>query len=127
MRILLVDDHVLMRCSLAHLLRLEADLQVVGEAGDGQQAIELTRELMPDVVLMDISMPGMNGIDATRTIHAEAPGVTVIGLSMYEPREQAQPMLDAGAAGYVSKTDAPEVLLAAIRACQRSLPPPGTA
>jgi DNA-binding NarL/FixJ family response regulator len=123
-RVLLVDDHVLLRRSLALLLSLEPDLQVVGEAGDGHRAIELTRALMPDVVLMDISMPGMNGIEATRVIRAEAPGVTVIGLSMYERSEQAKPMLDAGAAAYVSKTDPPEALLAVIRTYQRPSPPP---
>ena len=90
-------------------------MAVVGEAADGKQAIDLISEVMPDVVLMDVSMPVMNGIDATRAISAECPNVRVIGLSMYEHAEQAKPMLDAGAVGYVSKTETPDVLLATIR------------
>ena len=115
MRILLADDHSLVRQSLAHVLSREPDLEIVGEAWDGKLAVEVARELRPDVVLMDISMPVMDGIEATRRICAECPAVRVIGLSMFTHAEQARPMLDAGAAGYVCKTDAPDVLLKAIR------------
>ena len=116
MRVVIVDDHTVVRKSLGLLLEQEPDIHVVGEAADGKRAIDLVREVMPDVVLMDINMPVMNGIEATRAICAQCPGVRVIGLSMYEHAEQAKPMLDAGAASYVSKTDAPDVLLAALRA-----------
>ena len=94
----------------------------MGEASNGKAALELARSLEPDVVLMDVNMPIMNGIEATRAIHGEFPGISVIGLSMYEKNEQATPMLDAGAVGYVSKSDAPDILLAAIRACYRTPP-----
>ena len=88
---------------------------MVGEADDGQRAIELTRQLTPDVVLMDVSMPVMNGIDATRAIHAEFPMVRVIGVSMLEDPEQSEAMRQAGAVGYLSKNDSAEALLAIIR------------
>jgi DNA-binding NarL/FixJ family response regulator len=120
MRILVVDDHTLVRESLVRMLSLESDLEIVGEAWDGKRAVEMTREVLPDFVLMDISMPVMDGIEATRRICAECPAVRVIGLSMFTNGEQARPMLEAGARTYVSKSDAAEVLLAAIRACATS-------
>ncbi len=121
-RVLVVDDHEIVRRTVAFLLREEADIEVVGEAGDGKLAVQMARSVNPDVVLMDINMPVMNGIDATRAIRAACPGVSVIGLSMYNKNEQATPMLEAGAAAYVSKTEAPEVLLAVIRACPPARP-----
>ena len=120
MRVLVVDDHTVVRQALALMLSQESDIEVVGEASNGKTALELARSLKPDVVLMDVNMPVMNGIEATRAIHGEIPGISVIGLSMYEKNEQAIPMLDAGAVGYVSKSDAPDILLAAIRACYRN-------
>ena len=117
MRVVIVDDHTVVRKSLALLLAQEPDMDIVGEAANGKHAIDLVRAVTPDIVLMDINMPVMNGLEATRAICTDCPGVRVIGLSMYEHAEQAQPMLDAGAVGYVSKTDAPEVLLATIRRC----------
>ena len=115
MRILLVDDHTLVRQTLARVLSGEADIEVVGEAATGEQAIALTRQLLPDVVLLDVSMPGIGGTEATRRIHAECPGVRVIGLSMYDEAEQAQAMREAGAMGYLDKTCSADILLAAIR------------
>jgi len=120
MRVLVVDDHTVVRQALALMLSQESDIEVVGEASNGKTALELARSLKPDVVLMDVNMPVMNGIEATRAIHGEIPGISVIGLSMYEKNEQATPMFDAGAVGYVSKSDAPDILLAAIRACYRN-------
>jgi PAS domain S-box-containing protein len=114
-RVLVADDHALVRRGLATLLAKEPDLTVVGEAADGQIAIELTRQLAPDVILMDVGMPVMNGIDATRLIHAEFPSLRVIGLSMFEDPEQPDAMRQAGAVGYLSKSDSAEALLAAIR------------
>ena len=117
MRILVVDDHTLVRESLARMLRSEPDFEVVGEAWDGKLAVELARELRPDLVMMDISMPVMDGIEATRRICAECPAVRVISLSMFTNGEQAQPMVEAGAVAYVSKTDSADVLLQTIRSC----------
>lgn len=119
-RVLLVDDHRAVRQALAFSLKNELDIEVVGEAGDGLAAIEQIRQLPPDVVLMDINMPGMNGIEATRRIRAEFPHVQVIGLSMYESQEAGAAMRDAGARGYVSKSESYDSLLAAIRACRES-------
>ncbi len=119
MRVLVVDDHAIVRQSLARLLGWEADIEVVGEAADGKLAVEMTRALRPDIVLMDIHMPVMNGIEATRRIRAERPQALVIGLSMYEANEQAKPMLEAGAVAYVSKSESAEGLLAKVRSCYR--------
>ncbi|MCE5325970.1 MAG: transporter substrate-binding domain-containing protein [Planctomycetaceae bacterium] len=114
-RIVLVDDHIVMRQGIASLLRDEKDVVIVGEASDGESAVNLVRELHPDVVLMDISMPGMNGIEATRILHAELPNLPIIGLSMFEQEEQAKAMIDAGAAEYLTKSGPSDALVAAIR------------
>ncbi len=115
-RILLVDDHAIVRQGLAAILDEEHDMAVVGEAADGESAMALVRQLRPEVVLMDMSMPGMSGIETTRAIHAEFPEVQTIGLSMLDEAEQAEAMRQAGAAGYLSKAGPAEALLAAIRA-----------
>ena len=117
--VILVDDHMVMRQGLAGLLRAEPDIEIIGEASDGQSAIDLTRELRPDVVLMDISMPGMDGIQATRSIHKELPEIRIIGLSMLQEGEQQAAMLEAGAVNYLTKTGPSEALIDAIRACVR--------
>ncbi len=115
-RVLLADDHRMVREALAALLGREAtDVEVVGQAGDGQEAVELTRRLKPDVVMMDISMPGMNGIDATRRIKSELPGVRVIGLSMHGGNQHETAMRRAGADAYLNKGGTGEELLRAIR------------
>ncbi len=119
LRLLLVDDHAVMREALARAFREEADLEVVGEAADGRQAVELTRRLQPDVVLMDLYMPGLNGVEATRQIHAEDPTVRVIALSMYAEDEQAATAREAGAVAYLSKSSSIEAVVAAIRASMR--------
>ncbi len=116
-RVLLADDHAIMRQGLLGILREEADIDVVGEASNGQISVEMARSLLPDVVIMDMSMPVMNGLEATRIIKTELPGVCVIGLSMYEESEGANAMILAGACAYLSKTRASEELVAAIRAC----------
>ncbi|MEJ2718968.1 MAG: response regulator, partial [Deltaproteobacteria bacterium] len=126
-RVLLVDDHVVVRQGLSHLLSEEPDIEVVGEASDGQTSLEMVRQLHPDVVTMDVSMPGMDGIEATKRIHAEFPDVKVIGLSMFEEPQRGQAMLAAGAVKYLSKSGPSEALVAAIRACAGPHPPgPGT-
>jgi CheY-like chemotaxis protein len=114
LRVLVVEDSALVRRGIATLLQGESDLEVVGEADNGQRAIELTRQLTPDVILMDVSMPVMNGVDATRAIHEEFPSVRVIGLSMLE-EAQSEAMLQAGAVGYLRTSDSAEALLAVIR------------
>jgi len=115
MRLLVVDDHAVVRQSLVRVLGEEPDIEVVGEASNGQMAIELTRQLMPDVILMDVSMPVMSGIEATRVIHAENPEVKVIGLSMFEASEQADIMRQAGAVNYLCKRGPLDIMLKAIR------------
>ena len=116
-RVVLVDDHIIVRQRLAGLLRREEDLELVGEASDGAAALNLARELQPDIVLMDISMPGMSGIEATQALHLEFPDIRVIGLSMFREGEQEAAMLAAGAVGYVSKSGSSEAIITAIRSC----------
>lgn len=116
-RTLLADDHIVMRQGLSRLLRTEPDIEVVGEASDGESALSLVRELMPDVVLMDINMPGMGGIEAARTIHEEYPDIRILGLSMFQESERAEAMRKAGAVGYIVKSGPSEAVIAAIRAC----------
>jgi DNA-binding NarL/FixJ family response regulator len=114
-RILLAEDHRIMREGLAALLEKEPGLQVVGEAEDGRAAVRLAQELQPDVVVMDVSMSGLNGIDATRQIVAELPGVKVIALSVHADRRFIKGMLQAGASGYLLKYSASQELINAIR------------
>jgi DNA-binding NarL/FixJ family response regulator len=115
----LVDDHIVVRQGLAGLLRVEPDIEIIGEASDGHSAIDLIRDLRPDVVLMDINMPGMDGIQATRIIHKELPEVRVIGLSMFQEGEQQAAMHEAGAVNYLAKSGPSEALIEAIRASVR--------
>ena len=113
--ILLVDDHILFRKGLRLLIDEEPDMSAVGEAGDGKEALEKVRELAPAVVIMDISMPDFNGIDATRQIVSEVPSVKVVALSMHAGKRYVEDMLQAGAAGYILKKSAPEDLVNGIR------------
>jgi DNA-binding NarL/FixJ family response regulator len=115
MTILLVDDHKMMRDGLRALLEKE-DLEVVGEAASGREALAAARRLRPQVVVMDISMPDLNGIDATGKLLAEMPGLKVIALSMNSDRRYVLAMFKAGAVGYLLKNAASEELIAAVRA-----------
>lgn len=115
LRILLVDDHKIMRDGLAALIGEQADLEVVGQAGDGRQAVELARGLGPDVVIMDVAMPTMPGDEAARQIKAMLPQTRIVALSMFEEPGVAQRMRDAGAECYLPKTGPSDGLLAAIR------------
>ncbi|MCE5231607.1 response regulator [bacterium] len=116
-RIMVVDDHLVMLQGLSMLIGEQADMKIVAEASSGEQAIDMARKARPSVILMDISMPGMNGIEATRRIHAEFPGIQIIGLSMFEESDRAEAMRTAGAARYLPKTAPASDLVAAIRAC----------
>ncbi len=116
-RILLADDHATVRRILANLLGECPDIEVVGEARDGQMAVLIASHLMPDVVLMDVSMPVLDGIEATRLLKYEMPQIRVIALSMHKDIETQNAMLNAGASRYLCKTDPPEVLIEAIKAC----------
>ena len=118
-RVLLADDHAVARRGMARLIEEEPDMEVVGEAADGTEAVDLARRLRPDVVVMDVSMPGLGGIDATRILHAEMPDVRVVGLSLFEEIERAAAMRQAGAAHCFSKSAPPERVVAAIRQCAR--------
>ena len=115
-KILLVDDHVVVRQGIKALLSDEPDLEVVGEADDGRAALQSVSELEPDVVLMDISMPGLNGIEATRQIRQNYPEVKVVVLSMHSNEEYVFQVLRAGASGYVLKQSDSSEVLTAIRA-----------
>lgn len=114
-RVLLADDHKILRDGLANLLREQPDIQLVGEVGDGQAAVDKTRELRPDVVVMDITMPKLTGIEATRLITRELPDIRVIGLSMHEHEDMAAAMHNAGAVDYLTKDGDVEALVRAIR------------
>lgn len=114
-RVLLADDHVMMRGGLRMLLEQNSELAVVGEAEDGREAVRLTKKLSPDVVVMDVAMPDMNGIEATRQLCADSPGVKVIALSMHSDRHFVSEMLKAGATAYLLKQCAVDELITAIR------------
>jgi len=115
-KILLVDDHRIMRAGLRSLLEKESDMKVVAEASDGRTAVRLVREVTPDVVIIDITMPDLNGVEATHQILAESPNVKVLALSMHSDEQFVAGMLKAGASGYLLKDCASEELCQAIRA-----------
>lgn len=115
-RVLLVDDHRMMREGLRALLAEASDIEVVGESSDGRTALDLVRTLRPDVVVMDVGMPDLNGVEATRQIRAEHEGVRVIALSTHMDKSYVHHMLEAGACGYVLKIAAHDELLRAVRA-----------
>lgn len=115
-RLLLVDDHAVVRSGLKMLLGSENDVEIVGEAGTAAEAIEVAGTVAPDVILMDIGLPDLSGIDATREIKKRFPRISIVALTIHEDQEYFFKMLEAGASGYVPKRAAPEELLTAIRA-----------
>lgn len=121
-RILLVDDHVVVRKGLRFILEREPDIEVIGEAGDGKQAVDLFDELSPDLVVMDIAMPRLSGIEATGHITKRQPAIGVIILSMYSDEEYIVRALAAGAKGYLLKDSAEEDLVAAVRSVSNGKP-----
>lgn len=115
-RLLLVDDHHLVRSGMLRLLSEEADFEVAAEAATGEDAVRLARELQPDVVLMDINMPGMGGLEATRRVLQNNPRIKVIAVSMYQDEPYPTRLLEAGAMGYLSKDSAADEVVSAVRA-----------
>jgi len=114
-RLLLVDDHAVVRTGLRMLLENEEDIEIVGEAGTGQAALQMVERLQPDMVLMDIGLPDMTGIEVTRQVKQQWPQVGIVALTIHEDEEYFFQMLQAGANGYVPKRAAPEELLTALR------------
>jgi len=114
-RVLITDDHAIVRTGLAQLLGTTDDLVLVGEAADGARAVELAAELRPDVVLMDLSMPGVDGVRATASIVAANPDVRILVLTSFSDQTRILDALEAGADGYLLKHSEPEVILAGIR------------
>lgn len=114
-KVMLVDDHVLVRKGFQLLLQDAPDIQVIGEAGSGEEACEAYPRLMPDVLVMDITMPGMGGIEAVSRICARAPSARILALSAHQDAAHAKRVMSAGALGYLSKRSAPDQLVGAIR------------
>lgn len=114
-RVLLADDHFLIRKGLAAMIEEARDMELVGEAGDGEQAVNLANALSPDIILMDVTMPRMDGIEATRRIRQDLPEARIIGLSMHVDEQIRQSMLEAGALSYMTKGDPSDELLSEMR------------
>ena len=115
-RILLADDHALVRQGLSMILAAQPDMEIVGQAGNGQEALELAEKLKPDIVIMDVAMPGLNGIEATRRISVALPRTRVLALSMHKDSVYVREILRAGARGYLLKDSGDADLVAAVRA-----------
>ena len=118
-RVLIVDDHTLVRDGIRALLSLVSNVEVVGEAANGKEALEKVKELTPDVVLMDLAMPIMSGLEATRRIRKEFPKTRVLAITQYDDSEYVIPIIEAGACGYVTKMVAFSELASAIQAAYR--------
>ncbi len=114
-RVLVVDDHTIVRDGICALLALAGDIEVVGEAANGSEALKMVKELEPDVVLMDIAMPMMDGLEATRRICKESPRIRVLVLTQYDDKEYVFPVIEAGASGFISKVAASSELASGIR------------
>ena len=114
-KLLLVDDHEIVRAGLRMLFLAEKDMEIVGEADSAEEALKVVRDLKPDVILMDVVMPGLSGIEATRRIKEVDPDVAVLALTMHEDEQYFFEMLNAGASGYIPKRAAPDDLVSAIR------------
>jgi len=121
-KVLLAEDHLITRQGICRLLEDKSDLAVIGEAGDGEEAVQMVTEMQPDVVIMDIAMPKLNGIEATRQIKLICPTTAVLILSAYDDDEYVFGLVEAGAAGYLLKTASGEELTRAIRAVHKGEP-----
>jgi RNA polymerase sigma factor (sigma-70 family) len=118
-RVLVTDDHAIVRDGICALLALTGDIEAIGVATNGREALEMVTKLSPDIVLMDIVMPNMDGLEATRRIRKQSPETKVIVLTQYEDREYVLPVIEAGASGFISKVAASSELASAIRAVYR--------
>lgn len=118
-RILVVDDHTVVRDGISALLSLAGDMEVVGEASNGSEAIEMVKKLMPDVVLMDVAMPVMGGLEATRRILKDFPYTKILVLTQYDDKEYFLPVIESGASGFISKAAASSELVTGIRSISR--------
>ncbi len=114
-RLMLVDDHAIVRAGLKMLLQAQTDMEIVGEVEEGRAALAKAKELNPDIVLMDISLPDMDGFEVTRQLKRALPNISILALTMHESDEYFFKMLQAGASGYVPKKAAPTDLVSAIR------------
>ncbi|MEJ2558202.1 MAG: response regulator transcription factor [Anaerolineae bacterium] len=114
-RLILVDDHEIVRIGLRMLLQAQPDIEIVAEASSGEEAIELVQTYQPDVVLMDVTMPGMSGMEATRQLRASCPAAAILALTIHEEEDYFFQMLEAGASGYIPKRVAADELIRAIR------------
>jgi two-component system invasion response regulator UvrY len=119
-RLLLVDDHDIVRTGIAHIIEKQNGIEIVGETGTGEEALRLARKLKPDVVLMDVNMPGLGGLEATRRIHLSMPETKVIILTVHSEAPFPTHLLDAGASGYLTKGCAASELVDSIRAVNRN-------
>ena len=117
--VLLADDHTVVRQGLRALLEAEGDIKIVGEAANGRQAVDLAKKMLPDVVLMDLAMPVLNGLEATRQVRKNIPSAKVLVLTSYDDDEYVQQIVKAGASGYLIKQTAANDLLEALRAVQQ--------
>jgi DNA-binding NarL/FixJ family response regulator len=122
LRIVLADDHQIIREALALVLSDHPTIEIVGQAADGAEAVACARRLKPDIIVMDIAMPRMNGIEATRRLREELPSIAVIGLSLHNEDEMVEKMLSAGAVSYVSKSEPLDALVELICAVRETVP-----
>lgn len=118
--VMLIDDHRVVRQGLRDFLELQGDIEIIGEAGSGEEGVQLARELLPDVVLMDLVMPGIDGVETTRLVKAASPSSRVIVLTSFADDNKVFPAIKAGAISYLLKDISPEDLAHAIRAAQRN-------
>jgi two-component system response regulator NreC len=118
-KVLLAEDHTIVRKGILSILSAENEIEVIGEAENGREAVQMVEKLHPDVVVMDISMPILNGLEATRQIKKRFPKMKILILSMHTAEDYVFEILDAGAAGYILKKDAPSELISAIQAAER--------
>lgn len=115
LKILIADDHQMVRNGFCQMINKQEDMKVIGEAADGEETVEMTRKIKPDVILMDVNMPAMDGIEATKIITSEFPDICVIGLSLHDSDEVVANMFSAGASAYLSKDQAFKALVKTIR------------
>jgi DNA-binding NarL/FixJ family response regulator len=113
-KIVLVDDHKLLRDGLRNIIEQRSNMHIIGEASDGREAVKISSKLMPDVIVMDVAMPGMNGVEAAKQIHKTQPDIKIIGLSMHSGKQFIQGMFKAGAFGYLLKDGDADELITAI-------------